>query len=142
LTYTIDGGTHTWPGGWVPWGGVINNDINASVEIWNFFSRHQLESTTNIEVVETGDIHLQTFPNPASDQLNFTFDLPQSVPVSLVLSNALGQSFQILSNAFLQEGPHQIAWQRTSSVPTGWYSYQLFVGEQLINGTVVLNPLD
>ena len=32
--YTIHGGGHTWPGAWG------NMDINASQEIWKFFSRY------------------------------------------------------------------------------------------------------
>ena len=32
--YTVYGGTHTWPGAWG------NMDINASEEIWDFFSRY------------------------------------------------------------------------------------------------------
>ncbi len=42
LLYRIEGGGHAWPdGGSGPPGEVINHDINASQEIWNFFSRHQ-----------------------------------------------------------------------------------------------------
>ena len=32
--YTVYGGAHTWPGAWG------NMDINASEEIWDFFSRY------------------------------------------------------------------------------------------------------
>ena len=43
LLYRIVGGGHTWPGGGSgPPREVINRDINASHEIWDFFSRHQL----------------------------------------------------------------------------------------------------
>ena len=43
LYYMIEGGGHTWPGGGMPaLFGPTNRDINASAEIWNFFSRHEL----------------------------------------------------------------------------------------------------
>ena len=43
LYYMIEGGGHTWPGGTLPaLFGPTNRDINASAEIWNFFSRHEL----------------------------------------------------------------------------------------------------
>lgn len=46
LHYQINGGGHTWPGGSLPSAlGPTNNDINASQEMWNFFSRHQLPIT-------------------------------------------------------------------------------------------------
>ncbi|MEX2141771.1 MAG: PHB depolymerase family esterase [Pirellulales bacterium] len=43
LYYKIEGGGHTWPGGGMAaLFGPTNRDINASAEIWNFFSRHEL----------------------------------------------------------------------------------------------------
>jgi polyhydroxybutyrate depolymerase len=47
LFYRIDGGGHTWPGGAAAPAilGPVNRDINASQEIWNFFSRHELPAT-------------------------------------------------------------------------------------------------
>lgn len=50
--WTLDGGGHTWPGGYVspiaqtgrfaPPVGEINSDINASEEMWLFFKKHSL----------------------------------------------------------------------------------------------------
>jgi polyhydroxybutyrate depolymerase len=47
LFYRINGGGHTWPGGGAhpPHLGTVNRDINASEEIWKFFSRHELPAT-------------------------------------------------------------------------------------------------
>ncbi|SVE64773.1 uncharacterized protein METZ01_LOCUS517627, partial [marine metagenome] len=43
----IDGG-HTWPGSNFPnSNGITNYDINASVEIWNFFSRYDINGLIN-----------------------------------------------------------------------------------------------
>jgi len=43
-TYKITNGGHSWPGGWLPeelsFLGSVNQDFNASVEIWNFFKRN------------------------------------------------------------------------------------------------------
>lgn len=46
VLWTLNDGGHTWPGGievlpnWLV--GRVNNDIDASALIWDFFSRHQL----------------------------------------------------------------------------------------------------
>ena len=42
--YVITGGGHTWPGtaGVLDGLGVVNLDINAGDEIWNFFAAHPL----------------------------------------------------------------------------------------------------
>jgi polyhydroxybutyrate depolymerase len=45
VVYTIEGGGHTWPGGpqYLPafLVGKVNHDIDASVVIWDFLSRHK-----------------------------------------------------------------------------------------------------
>ena len=47
LFYRIEGGGHTWPSGMnhPAFLGNVNRDINASEEIWKFFSRHELPAT-------------------------------------------------------------------------------------------------
>ena len=46
VSYKIINGGHYWPGGnigyWVSDYGNINKDINASIEIWNFFKNYKL----------------------------------------------------------------------------------------------------
>ena len=44
LFYRIEGGGHTWPSGMdhPAFLGNVNRDINATEEIWKFFSRHEL----------------------------------------------------------------------------------------------------
>jgi polyhydroxybutyrate depolymerase len=48
LFYRVVGGGHSWPGdyqGWgalFPWAFPVNRDIDASEEIWTFFSRHRV----------------------------------------------------------------------------------------------------
>lgn len=45
LVYTVNGGGHTWPGGYEPWPSFImrgqSRDINASEAIWDFFDGHR-----------------------------------------------------------------------------------------------------
>ena len=51
--FKIINGGHTWPGSNFS-NGVTNYDINASVEIWNFFSRYNINGLTNFstDIVE------------------------------------------------------------------------------------------
>jgi hypothetical protein len=55
LLYRIEGGGHNWPGGSPLAFGATNNDINASQDIWNFLSRHQLPIETVQPQLEAGD---------------------------------------------------------------------------------------
>lgn len=71
--YRINGGGHTWPG--VPnpiyelIAGPTNNDMQASVELWNFFSQYELcNLATGLEDLETSNgIHI--YPNPTSSRI-------------------------------------------------------------------------
>lgn len=72
LLKVINGG-HTWPGSTGTTGiGITNRDIVASQEIWNFVSRFQLQSPTEIDKIFTRNITI--YPNPVShDLLNINF---------------------------------------------------------------------
>jgi polyhydroxybutyrate depolymerase len=44
IFYTIEGGGHTWPGGWpIPAVGKTSSDIDATEEMWQFFQGYSLE---------------------------------------------------------------------------------------------------
>lgn len=44
--YTIDGGGHSWPGGWaIPFVGKTSSDIDATKELWGFFQNYQLDAS-------------------------------------------------------------------------------------------------
>ena len=51
--FKIIGGGHTWPGSDFPnlAGGVTNYDINASVEIWRFFSKYDINGLVSSSTV-------------------------------------------------------------------------------------------
>ena len=58
--YKIVDGGHTWPGSNFPTGsGVTNYDINASLEIWNFFSRYDIHGSINssTEIIDNNIIN-------------------------------------------------------------------------------------
>src|SRR5690606_3879656 len=66
ILYKIIGGGHTWPGALLNIGST-NKDINANVEIWNFFKKYSLPSSSSAE--DKNIDRLTFFPNPASDIL-------------------------------------------------------------------------
>lgn len=102
LYKVIDGG-HTWPGSPVNFAGT-NYDMNATEEIWRFFSRYDIDGA--IMITSTDDELLaeqpvRIFPNPATDWLRVS--APGSTQPTYVLRNALGQvvlSGQASANVF------------------------------------------
>lgn len=86
--YKIIGGTHTWPG--FPSGGSgTNMDINASKEIWRFFSQYTLSTLTGVNESEQLKNILKLYPNPATSELNFNLDNESTV--SVIISDVLGK---------------------------------------------------
>lgn len=88
--YKIINGGHTWPG--FPFGGVGTNlDINASKEIWRFFSKYTLSSLTAINANEAFAKSLVLYPNPANSTLHFNLENESlaSIEVSDVLGNVV-----------------------------------------------------
>ena len=60
----ITNGGHTWPGASII-AGITNQDFSGSGEIWKFFSKHKLNSTTT-SIADVEQHKVVVFPNPAS----------------------------------------------------------------------------
>lgn len=85
--YKLINGGHTWPGVYVASQasvlGNTNRDINASIELWNFFNAHTLCNTTFGVDEQINQLQLNIYPNPATTILylqssnadNYTLDI-------------------------------------------------------------------
>ena len=86
--YKIIGGLHTWPG--FPFGcSGTNMDINASKEIWRFFSKYSLSNLTGITENEALSKSLVAYPNPANSVLNFSLDNVETVVITDILGKVI-----------------------------------------------------
>ena len=82
----VIGGRHTWPGSAYNFPGT-NQDINASMEIWEFFSRFDINGT-----LSTGDYNDQSvtiYPNPTRSTINLSFNFYERL--NYTLFSATGQ---------------------------------------------------
>ena len=86
--FRIDGGGHTWPN---PEGfGVVNKDINASAEVWRFFSQYSLENLlTDAQTIEEPLISFNIYPNPSSGILFIDLEKNENTPFQIF--NDLGK---------------------------------------------------
>lgn len=67
--YKIINGGHTWPGAPIEIG-TTNYDINASLKIWEFFSKYDKNGKIlGNELIEP-ELDISISPNPVQDQLN------------------------------------------------------------------------
>lgn len=91
--YKINGGGHTWPGVEIPSyeiiAGQTNEDIQASVELWNFFKVHTLSNNTVGIEEQSIELPIAFYPNPATTILNIGISV--STPGNIEIKNQLGQ---------------------------------------------------
>ena len=87
LCYRIEGGDHCWPGG----GGACNNDIKASVELWEFFKRNPFPVVTPIEIpIQISNTQINIYPNPATSVL-FISSYTGAIINEVAIYNQIGQ---------------------------------------------------
>lgn len=68
--YKITNGGHTWPGAFALPGKVTNQDFNASVEIWKFFSKYAKSSLVSVSEFTAVDNWITlTSENPSRDMI-------------------------------------------------------------------------
>ncbi|MGB3077934.1 MAG: PHB depolymerase family esterase [Saprospiraceae bacterium] len=88
--YKIINGVHAWPGS--AFGGVgTNQDMNASKEIWRFFSKYDIHGL--IQTTSTSD-HVKphsvlVYPNPVNTTITIKLDYDK--PTHYMLSTLFGQ---------------------------------------------------
>jgi polyhydroxybutyrate depolymerase len=102
--YKVIGGGHTWPGN--AFGGAgTNNDIDASVEIWNFFSRYDINGftgTTGIEQLGEGDLELLIYPNPSHSSISIQGKLTYPVKYELFSPKGKILKYGIINSTYEQ----------------------------------------
>ena len=139
--YVINGGGHTWPGGGplIDAFGHINQDINASSVIWNFFNRNPRQniSTDRKEILETLSKGISYFPNPFNGDLSIDLQLITSRSVRFSLSNLVGQTVIGSRPYQLFKGTNRVQWNiAENSLEEGLY----FLSVE-INGIKSMYPL-
>ena len=129
IHYKIIDGGHSWPSSTFSYGaeGNKNMDINANVEMWNFFK----EYANPLVNVAFGEHSLpkvfaleQNYPNPFNPSTTIRFDLPTSSEVRLSVFDMLGREVSALVNERREAGYHSVNFN-ASGFSSGVYFYRL-----------------
>lgn len=98
--YKLINGGHTWPGVYVASQasvlGNTNRDINASVELWDFFNIHTLCDTTVGINEQNINEALRIYPNPASNDL--VIDIQHIGKLEVKITDLLGNIQMQINN--------------------------------------------
>ena len=76
----VIGGGHTWPGSEINTGGT-NQDIDASMEIWLFFSRYDINGPLSTDDFENNPVTI--YPNPTQSKINLSLNYAKEVHYKL-----------------------------------------------------------
>ena len=76
----VIGGGHTWPGSVINTAGT-NQDIDASMEIWLFFSRYDINGPLSVN--EFDNIQVNIYPNPTQSKINLSLNYAKEVDYEL-----------------------------------------------------------
>ena len=88
-------------------------------------------------------INFLNYPNPFNGQTNFSYDLPETSDVSIVIYDIKGNIVKHLVNEYQTKGPKIVTWNATAKngeqVSTGVYLYRLIIGNKVLtNKTIYL----
>jgi polyhydroxybutyrate depolymerase len=91
--YKVINGTHTWPGSQYDIGGT-NYDINASIEIWKFLSKYDINGLINataLNEINKSESSIIISPNPCltSIQIEGNFAYPTEYQIISLLGETL-----------------------------------------------------
>jgi len=76
----VIGGGHTWPGSVINTAGT-NQDIDASMEIWLFFSRFDINGPLSTDDFEKNQVTI--YPNPTQSKINLSLNFSKEVHYKL-----------------------------------------------------------
>ena len=76
----VIGGGHTWPGSVLNTAGT-NQDIDASMEIWLFFSRYDINGLLSTDDYENKQVSI--YPNPTQSKINLSLNYSKEVHYKL-----------------------------------------------------------
>jgi polyhydroxybutyrate depolymerase len=79
----VIGGDHTWPGSAFNFPGT-NYDMNASMEIWQFFSRFDINGTLSVN--EFDNVQVIVYPNPTNSKINLSLNFSEELNYELFSS--------------------------------------------------------
>ncbi len=128
--YKIISGAHTWPG--APFVlGTTNYDINASLKIWEFFAKYDINGKiTSVNQLNKERVLVSLYPNPSNSIINIK--MTNGKQGTFRLFDITGKEVMVKE---INSGSTQID---VSTYPEGVYTYQLINSSQTFSGKLLV----
>jgi len=102
LCYRVESGLHIWPGSGYP----ANNDINAGVEMWEFFKRNpHPDIITTKEEIQVSPFSI--WPNPCSGSINLQISNTEQGMMICDVFDVSGIKIKSIINEIKLPGTHE-----------------------------------
>ncbi len=139
----LDEGTYKTVGASFEFGGLTDNQ-NTKEELMILILEFFGDILTDVEEDPQipADIQFSAWPNPFSEQINFSLTLEKTSRVSVEIYTLSGQKVRSIAGGEYGAGPQQFKWDGTSGngniLPEGMYIYYLKVEDQTETGKMIL----
>lgn len=118
---------------------LTNKPIRQNLDLRLFGTFDAVTGVRPEPTYEAAGVTLGTnYPNPANQETHIRFSIEKAAPVTLRLTNAIGQVIQKVT--FDDRGPGSYVWDvNTANLPNGTYFYTLTTGVTTITRTLQVN---
>ena len=139
----LDEGSYKTVGCAFEFGGLADNSNNTKEELMILILEFFGGILTDIEdPIASDNINLNAWPNPFSENINFSITLENAANVSLEIFSINGSKVSVLTNTLLPGGHHNFSWDGSTSagnhLSEGMYLYVLKTDYKQITGKIIL----
>ncbi len=140
LMYKIIDGDHlSWPGAfWRPDTlERMNMDIDANVEIWNFFKQYRLSDFPfSVPLINEDIQNIKLYPNPFFASTTFEFELSCPETTRIEFYDHLGRQVDVIVQ-HQPQGLNRIVWT-PENLSDGIYYFRFQAGDHMSSGKLIL----
>ena len=86
--------------------------------------------------IANSNLQIMCYPNPFSDELTITWNLPGSAYTKIEIWNSTGEKIKELFSKLLSEGKHVYNW-KLNDLPSGIYFIRLQIGNEIITKKII-----
>lgn len=115
---------------------MILNQLDGTVTTWNIedIDNYAFEIGLQVEDV-TNTSAIQIYPNPASNLVNFNFEIKERSYITAEITDAQGRHVKQLFQGYVQ-GEQHYQWQ--SQVPKGMYYLRIHTPHKVITKPIII----